>query len=115
PGLGQAPADSHLTLPVIPAPKPDLLASDIAVFDMLRPLATAIMVGHGYYPHLTLKGAFPASISSEITTGLLKQELGFSGAAVTDDLVMGALATEEIGHAAVRALEAGSDILLVCQ
>lgn len=58
---------------------------------------------------------FPASLSQSVITGLLRKEMGFDGVVVTDDLTMGAI-TEHygIGEAAVLAIGAGCDLLLVC-
>ena len=57
----------------------------------------------------------PASLSQAVVTGLLREQLGFDGVVFTDDLTMGAI-TENYGldEAAVLALEAGCDVLLVC-
>ena len=58
---------------------------------------------------------WPASLSHKVVTGLLREELGFDGVVCTDDLTMGALAqTWGVGEAAVLAVEAGCDLLLVC-
>ena len=58
---------------------------------------------------------WPASLSHKVVTGLLREELGFDGVVCTDDLTMGALSeTWGVGEAAVLAVEAGCDLLLVC-
>ena len=57
----------------------------------------------------------PATLSSEVVTGLLREELGFDGVVFTDDLTMGAITKNYgLGEAAVLAVEAGCDVLLVC-
>ena len=57
----------------------------------------------------------PASLSHKVVTGLLREELGFQGVVCTDDLTMGAISqTYGMDEAAVLALEAGCDLLLVC-
>ena len=57
----------------------------------------------------------PATLSSEVVTGLLREELGFDGVVFTDDLTMGAITQNYgLGEAAVLAVEAGCDVLLVC-
>ena len=57
----------------------------------------------------------PASLSHAVVTGLLREKLGFDGVVCTDDLTMAAVSdTYGMGEAAVLALEAGCDLLLVC-
>ncbi|NLW07361.1 MAG: beta-N-acetylhexosaminidase, partial [Clostridia bacterium] len=57
----------------------------------------------------------PATLSPAIITGLLRQEMGFDGVVISDDLTMGAISNNyELGVAAVKAINAGSDIVLVC-
>jgi beta-N-acetylhexosaminidase len=74
----------------------------------------AIMSAHVVFeaidPHV------PGTLSAKVITGLLRGTLGFDGLILTDDLEMKAVADRfEIGDAAVRAVEAGCDILLVCK
>ena len=68
--------------------------------------------------HILMTGIdpdLPASLSPGVVTGLLRQELGFAGVVCTDDLTMGAISdTYGMGEAAVLAVEAGCDLLLVC-
>ena len=71
------------------------------------------MVGHIAVPALDESGA-PASLSVPIVQGLLRQGLGFKGLVISDDLEMGALSSLGAGEIAVRALEAGCDLLLFC-
>ena len=58
----------------------------------------------------------PASLSQRIVSGLLREELGFKGVSVTDDLAMGAVkqAAGDTAHAARLAIAAGQDLLLLC-
>jgi beta-glucosidase-like glycosyl hydrolase len=74
-----------------------------------------IMVGHLAVPALDPTDT-PASLSRPITTGLLRDRLGWSAAILTDDLEMGALAVGErgAGEIAVRAMAAGADLLFFC-
>ena len=89
----------------------------------LRPFAAGIaagaplvMVGHISAPSAVPpeEANLPASLSPGLIDGLLRQELGFTGLVVTDSLAMGAI-TENFtpGEAAVRALQAGADLLLM--
>jgi len=109
PGLGAATLDSHEELPVIERDPADGLAP----FAALAPRAKAIMVGHAIYP--ALDPHRPASLSHAITTGLLRERLGFRGTIFTDDLEMGAINTAmPFAEAVVAAVRAGADRLLVC-
>ncbi|MGD9518893.1 MAG: glycoside hydrolase family 3 N-terminal domain-containing protein [Armatimonadota bacterium] len=73
-----------------------------------------MMTGHVVYTALDASGV-PASLSRTITTDLLRRKMGFRGMILTDDLEMGAITSNyDVGQAAVRAMNAGADILLVC-
>lgn len=70
------------------------------------------MVAHMLLPKLDKEA--PASLSRPVVTDLLRKELGFTGVVITDDLTMGAIIKHyNIGQAAVRSVDAGSDVLLV--
>lgn len=78
--------------------------------------APLVMVGHIAAPNAVPaeEADLPASLSPSLITGLLRQELGFQGLVVTDSLAMGAITeTYPPGEAAVRALQAGADLLLM--
>ncbi len=110
PGLGRATLDTHKSLPVIPR-DPSQEALDLAPFAALMERAHAVMVSHA----AGLDG-LPASLSREVATVLLRHGLGFSGAAVSDDLEMGALdAFGDLPERCVRACAAGCDLLFVCR
>jgi beta-N-acetylhexosaminidase len=125
PGLGSGVMDSHLTTPVIGKQADDLLSEDVEPYRVLAPRLPMVMVAHAVYPTLenalTVGGKLsgihvPASLSPRIVRGLLRERLGFSGLIVCDDLEMGgALKGRNIADAAVAALEAGCDMLLVCR
>jgi beta-N-acetylhexosaminidase len=79
------------------------------------------MVSHGGFPNIDIRkettGGLiePASLSHNIVTKLLREELGYKHLVVTDDLEMGAIARHcEIDAAVVRAFLAGEDMLLIC-
>lgn len=75
--------------------------------------APLVMVGHITAPNVTDDG-LPASLSHEIITGILRQQLGFQGVVTTDALNMGAITQAYTsGEAAVAALQAGVDLLLM--
>ena len=114
PGHGDTLEDSHNTLPIITKTKEELMELELIPFiDAIENDADVIMVGHLAVPEITNDNT-PASLSKEIVTGLLKEELGFDGLVITDALNMGALTknyTEEEIY--VNAINAGVDILLM--
>ena len=115
PGLGPARLDPHRELPAILVAAERLLAVDLQPYRELIPsgAAAAVMTTHAFYPALDAER--PATFSAEIV-GLLKNEMGFGGAVMTDDLEMGAIARNyDLGEAAVLAVAAGHDLALVCR
>ena len=114
PGHGSTSIDSHVELPVVDQSKEDWLSGDAVPFWMAADSAVpAIMVGHILMPQLDPDR--PASLSYTMVTELLRGELCFDGVVCTDDLTMGAVSnTYGMGEAAVLAVEAGCDLLLVC-
>jgi len=73
------------------------------------------MVGHVYFPQIMADQKLPATVSPAIIQGLLRKDLGFEGVIVSDCLEMGAI-TDTVGteRGAVMALQAGTDLILVC-
>jgi len=115
PGLGGATLDSHEKLPTIRRTREQLVGEDVAPYVKLMPRLSSIMVGHGHYPAFDGKKPRPASLSNAIVTGLLRNQLGFSGLVLTDDMEMGAIS--QIGSfegAVVEAFLVGADMILVC-
>jgi beta-N-acetylhexosaminidase len=80
PGLGRARLDTHLELPVVPEDRHQE-ALDLAPFDALMGASRAVMVSHAADPNGT-----PSSLSYERATVMLRDRLGFAGAAFSDDL-----------------------------
>lgn len=113
PGHGDTSVDSHLDLPVVDKTLDELRRLELIPFaDAVRSEADAVMIAHILLPKID--PGMPASMSSRIVTGLLREELGFDGVVVTDDMTMGAITQHyDIGQAAVLAVRAGSDIVLV--
>lgn len=71
------------------------------------------MVAHILFPKIDRDN--PASLSRVFITDILRGEMGFDGVVITDDMTMGAIAENyDIGEAAVKSINAGSDIILVC-
>ncbi|MDB4942336.1 MAG: Beta-hexosaminidase [Labilithrix sp.] len=112
PGHGDTTVDSHLALPRVDRDAAGLDAIEIAAFAALarNPAIDAMMTAHVVYPALDEQ---PATLSHAICTTLLRARLGFRGVLFSDDLEMKAL-TMPTGEAAVRAVLAGCDALLVC-
>ncbi|KDR74104.1 hypothetical protein GALMADRAFT_141839 [Galerina marginata CBS 339.88] len=119
PGHGDTHVDSHLALPVIQKSKEQLEKEELIPFKSLIDAGIpSVMTGHMALPLITGSNT-PCSLSREITTGLLKEELGFSGLVVTDCLEMDAIAEPEQGgcgvtEGAIRAVEAGADVVMIC-
>ena len=114
PGHGDTLVDSHVGLPVVTYDLDRLRNFELLPFQAaIGSGVDAMMVAHILLPKLDDK--FPASLSHNIITGLLKEELGFQGLVVTDDLTMGAIVKHySLAQAAVQAVKADNDLLLVC-
>lgn len=109
PGHGLAKVDSHYGVPVIEADLPTFL-EHVAPFLALQRSVPAIMVSHLLFPQMD---SVIATFSRKIVQEFLRETVGFEGLIVTDSLTMGAvLETCSLEEAAIRAVEAGCDILL---
>ncbi|MBT8228508.1 MAG: glycoside hydrolase family 3 [Dactylosporangium sp.] len=112
PGHGQTTADSHTKLPVLGQSRQNLDAVDLAPFVAgIQAKAGLIMSGH--LDVRAIDPGVPASFSSKVLIDLLRGELGFSGVVVSDSLNMEPAKQWPVGEAAVRALVAGNDLLLM--
>jgi len=119
PGMGAAIADPHKDLPVVTRSRERLIREDLLPYrDLFTRMSTrlhVVMVSHCVYTALDRDGA-PASLSPNVVTRLLREELGFHGTAITDDLEMGAIATTHgFDQVILKAVEAGEDMLLICR
>lgn len=114
PGQGQSNRDAHLDLPVLFSSNDEMEKIHLAPFRAAVQAGVAsVMTSHPIYPNLD-KSRRPATFSKEVIR-LLRSQLGFQGAILTDDLEMGALkGICPIGESAVRSIEAGHDMVLVC-
>jgi beta-N-acetylhexosaminidase len=114
PGHGDTAVDSHLNMPTVSATRERLESVELVPFRAAIAHGTdAVMTAHIAVPALA-PADLPATLSPAILTGLLREELGFQGLVVTDALEMGAIAKSfPAGDAAVRAIEAGADTLLM--
>lgn len=114
PGHGDTAVDSHLALPSVPYPRERLDEVELKPFKAaIEAGVGSIMTAHILFP--ALDDSRPSTLSPAIVTGLLRDELGFGGVVVTDCMEMKAIA-DNFGtpEAAVMAVEAGVDIVLVC-
>jgi beta-N-acetylhexosaminidase len=114
PGHGDTRTDSHHDLPVIDAPLEVLRERELAPFRC----AIGRGIGMVMTSHILFKAfdaSLPATLSERIVTGLLREELGFGGVVVSDDIGMNAIsALFNDQEAAVRFLAAGNDMLTIC-
>ncbi|MBO9130764.1 beta-N-acetylhexosaminidase [Bacillus sp. 165] len=112
PGHGDTAVDSHIGLPIVRKTKQQLYKTELKPFQAaIKNGADMVMVAHIQYPYID--SAKPASLSKTLITGLLRDELGFDGVVITDDLEMGAISSHfGIETAVVDAVQAGVDLLL---
>ncbi|MGD1047507.1 MAG: glycoside hydrolase family 3 N-terminal domain-containing protein [Candidatus Krumholzibacteriaceae bacterium] len=109
PGHGPSSVDSHLALPVLEATLDELRERDIPPFASgIAAGVESVMIGH-----IAPRGrSLPATLDPGIIGDLLRGELGFEGAAITDALEMEGVKVAGLVDICSRALEAGNDILL---
>ena len=114
PGHGDTRLDSHIELPTVEADRSTLESREFVPFRAAIDAGVrVIMTAHVAYPALTGSDV-PATLSGAIMTDLLRGDMGFDGVLVTDALLMGGVANRyPCGEAAVMALEAGVDVLLL--
>ena len=114
PGHGDTAVDTHMNMAVIDAPRERLESVELVPFRAaIQAGVDAIMTAHIAVPALAPANV-PATLSPAILTGLLRGEMGFKGIVVTDALEMGGIAQGYTGgEAAVLALEAGADALVM--
>lgn len=109
PGHGRASVDSHLALPVVDLSFAEWRESDALPFQAaVEAEVPMVMLGHLLYPQWD---DIPTSLSP-VAVGVLRDELGFDGVIVTDDLGMAALAAYDPFAVVERAITAGVDLLL---
>ncbi|MDL2718859.1 MAG: glycoside hydrolase family 3 N-terminal domain-containing protein [Acidobacteriota bacterium] len=138
PGHGDTATDSHRSLASVPADRARLESVELVPFRAgIKAGAESVMIAHVSVPALddapapvlaspvkspdaigetleVVTGAVPATVSVPVVTGLLRKELGFKGLVVTDSMRMGAITSHyEAGEAAIRAILAGADQILI--
>jgi beta-N-acetylhexosaminidase len=114
PGHGDTSTDSHFELPLVEHPPDRLRRVEFVPFKAAIAAGVAtIMTAHVLVPSLDEKR--PASLSRHIIFDLLRSELGYEGVILSDDLEMKAIAAEyKVPEAAVLAIQAGCDGVLIC-
>lgn len=116
PGYGPAECDPHEFLPVITKSRQDMELSELMPYSALLPELDSVMTCHSNYTAYDPdRGRWPASLSRNICTRLLRDQLGFEGLAMTDDLDMGAILNEVTFEQAIQeAVRAGNDLVMIC-
>src|SRR5213595_4290537 len=123
PGYSAAVVDAHHSLPKIDRTREQLDREELAVFRAFagsdpgavkNHVVDSMMICHGWYPCFEEKKT-PASLSHRVVTQLLRDELGFDGLVMTDDLDVGAILNEYGLEETIRlALAAGNDLAMIC-
>ena len=114
PGYSAATSDAHYQLPCIDRTRGQLDRYELAVFRAFVDNVDSMMICHGWYPCFEAKKT-PATLSRRIITDLLRNELGFDGLIMTDDLDMGAILTAYQLEDTIRlVIAAGNDLAMIC-
>ncbi|MEA3386086.1 MAG: beta-N-acetylhexosaminidase [Thermodesulfobacteriota bacterium] len=114
PGIGHVEKDPHFQRPVVTASKETLMHEMSPFRESVKAGVKAVMTSHVVFPALD-RDDKPATFSKIIVNELLRREMGFQGLLLTDDLEMGGITGHDsLGKAAVKAILAGHDLLLIC-
>ncbi len=114
PGYSAASSDAHYQLVRIDRTREELDRNELAVFREFVEDVNSMMICHGWYPCLE-PDRRPATLSHRIVTQLLREEIGFDGLIMTDDLDMGAILNEYGLDETIRlAIAAGNDLTMIC-
>ena len=115
PGHGDTATDSHYGMALVPHDRARLDSVELAPFRAaIAQNVDAIMTAHVVFPAIEAEPELPATLSRAVLTDLLRNEMGFKGAIITDCLEMAAISeTVGVSKAAVATLAAGADIVLV--
>jgi beta-N-acetylhexosaminidase len=122
PGYSAATSDAHYELPRIDRSREELERNELAVFRSFidtgaspePPIVDSMMICHGWYPCFEPRRT-PASLSYHVVTELLREEMGFAGLIMTDDLDMGAILTGYGLEDTIRlVIAAGNDLAMIC-
>ena len=115
PGLGKTALDPHHHLPTIHLETDEMNGINLPPFKAaIEAGVSGVMTSHAIYPNM--EPALPATLSSKILMGILRERLGFKGLIITDDLDMGAIKKHwGVAGGALESFQAGADILLICE
>ena len=114
PGYSAAKSDAHYELPRIDRSLEELERTELAVFRAFVNKIDSMMICHGWYPCFEPEKN-PASLSRRIITDLLRDQFGFGGLIMTDDLDMGAILTGYSLEETIQlAIAAGNDLAMIC-
>ena len=116
PSCGLADTDPHHALAQVDKSVPDMLASDLLPYTALMPELDALMSCHTYFSAIDPDSpGLPGSLSHNLLSRLLRNQLGYEGVIITDDLDMGAIVnTYGRGPDAKMAITAGNDMAMIC-
>ena len=114
PGHGDTETDSHIDLAAIYGKRSRLDQIELAPFKAaIKCGVDAIMTAHIYVPELEKEPGIPATLSSEILTDLLREELGFEGIIITDAMSMGGIKNNFTeNYALINAIQSGCDLII---
>lgn len=115
PGHGNTDSDSHIDLPTVSHSMEQLEEVELKPFrQAVDEEVDAVMSAHITFPAIDDTPGLPGTLSSRVLTDLLRKEWGYNGVIMTDDMEMGAIVDNfGAGDAAVKAVKAGADILLI--
>ena len=114
PGYSAAGVDAHHDLPRIDRSVDELEREELAVFRRFARRVESMMICHGWYPTFDAE-KLPASLSPRVIKELLRDDVGFEGLIMTDDLDMGAIYNEYGLEETIRlAITAGNDLAMIC-
>lgn len=116
PGHGDTDVDSHLALPIVNHERERLEQVEWLPFrEAIAQDIMGIMTAHVVFPAVEPNPGLPSTLSYRVLTGLLREEMGYEGLIITDCMEMAAI-QETYGtiDAAVMAIEAGADLILIC-
>ncbi|MGP4076250.1 beta-N-acetylhexosaminidase [Halobacillus sp. K22] len=113
PGHGNTSVDSHRDLPIVDQSMNELQNFEWVPFQKaIQKGADAVMTAHILFPELDPD--YPATLSRTIITDVLREQLGFNGLVITDDMAMGAISNNYgTSEAAVLSIQAGADMVLL--
>lgn len=116
PSCGLADVDPHHMLPVSDKTKEEMMMSDLLPYTALGDELSAVLTGHTHFSQLDPDSpGLPASLSKNVITRLLRDQLGYNGLVMTDDLDMGAIInTYGRGPDVQMAIRAGNDMAMIC-